>query len=238
MTDPVTHTLEVPGRRFVLRPPRERGSWPGGPRDDWLTMALPASGRWRPTSPTARSSPTTRAARCPGEERPLWMRGVTTAYYMEPAGEYVIGVASARGYRAAPRTGVRRHRVGRTRRPRSDAGPPGITCRGGPWVGHLVMLDASTFGRSPPPKTARRTSRSPKPSSSTSPSPAAFSRSTTPRPDPPRTSNARARCTLQQLPGSAAGDSGYSGDDGRRRCHHRPERRDRHLTRRRRPTPR
>jgi hypothetical protein len=134
--------------------------------------------------------------------------------------------------------GVRRHRVGRTRRPRSDAGPPGITCRGGPWVGHLVMLDASTSGRSPPPKTARRTSRSPKPSSSTSPSPAAFSRSTTPRPDPPRTSNARARCTLQQLPGSAAGDSGYSGDDGRRRCHHRPERRDRHLTRRRRPTPR
>jgi AraC-like DNA-binding protein len=77
-----------------------------------------------------------------GEDRPLWMRGVTTSYRFEPAGQYVVGVASVRGYR------LRRGRAVRVVAPGDLVVlDPALTHQGspaadGPWVGHLVLLDA------------------------------------------------------------------------------------------------
>jgi AraC-like DNA-binding protein len=81
------------------------------------------------------------AWRTSDDDRVLWMRGVTTTYRVDPVGEYVIGVASGRGYR------LRRGRTGRVVRPGQlvvlDPTAPhsGSPAERGPWVGHLVVIE-------------------------------------------------------------------------------------------------
>jgi len=85
------------------------------------------------------------AWRMPGDDRLLWMRGVTTSYRVDPVSEYVIGVTHGRAYR------LRRGRSTRIVRPGQlvvlDPALPhsGSPAERGPWAGRLLVVELPDF---------------------------------------------------------------------------------------------
>jgi AraC-like DNA-binding protein len=82
-----------------------------------------------------------RAWRTPDHDRLLWMHGVTTGYRVDPIGEYVIGVASGRGYqltRGRAREVIRPGQLVVLDPSTAHSGAPAAM---GPWVGRLLVVE-------------------------------------------------------------------------------------------------
>jgi AraC-like DNA-binding protein len=81
------------------------------------------------------------AWRVPGDERLLWMRGVTTSYRADPVGEYIVGVAGGRAYQ------LRRGRSSHLVRPGElvvldpSAAHSGSPAERGAWAGRLLVIE-------------------------------------------------------------------------------------------------
>ncbi|MEN3272778.1 MAG: hypothetical protein V7636_1539 [Actinomycetota bacterium] len=82
-----------------------------------------------------------RAWRTPDHDRLLWMHGVTTSYRVDPVGEYVIGVASRRGYHLQRGRSTTIVHPGQLVVLDPSSAHSGAPADGGPWEGRLLVIE-------------------------------------------------------------------------------------------------
>ncbi len=112
-----------------------------------MCVVITAAHRRRPIAADActflrnNESELVEAWRSPDDEGLLWMRGRTTTYRVDPGGEYVIGIASRRGYH------LQRGRTGHLVRAGQlvvldpSLAHSGSPAEGGPWVAHVLVIE-------------------------------------------------------------------------------------------------
>lgn len=85
------------------------------------------------------------AWRMPGDDRLLWMRGVTTSYRVDPVSEYVIGVTHGRAYRLHRGRSTRIVRTGQLVVLDPALPHSGSPAERGPWAGRLLVVELRDF---------------------------------------------------------------------------------------------